>query len=321
MPEISIIVPVYNKEKHLKESVEALRKQTLQDIEILLIDDGSTDASPDICDRYVKEDKRIKVIHQKNHGVSHARNTGIQNASGAYIGFCDADDLPDPDMYAYMLQLAKQQNADLIMIKSKVICENGKTADTSSGSFSCWTEKEPAVKEFLTNRFSIAVYTKLLRADLCGKIEFENGRKINEDKMYVLQALLHAEKICFSDVAKYKYFRREGSSSLCSFSDKFFDSIYFAKKIEQIVTKKFPELSGYAQAQTIASYLWVLKLMLHGHAEKKYPREYKKITDYLHRANPGLCRQYLSRKDFIKWRLFQIGTPFFKIGTTLFSNS
>ena len=96
---ISVIVPIYNVEKYLPQCVESLMNQTLKDIEIILVDDGSPDCCPVICDEYAEKDKRIKVIHQKNAGVSAARNEGLKNAQGAFIGFVDPDDWVAPEIY------------------------------------------------------------------------------------------------------------------------------------------------------------------------------------------------------------------------------
>ena len=99
---ISVIVPIYNVEKYLPQCVESLMNQTLKDIEIILVDDGSPDCCPVICDEYAEKDKRIKVIHQKNAGVSAARNEGLKNAQGAFIGFVDPDDWVAADMHIAM---------------------------------------------------------------------------------------------------------------------------------------------------------------------------------------------------------------------------
>lgn len=321
MPKVSIIIPVYNAENHLSETVSAVCHQTLTDIEILLIDDGSTDNSPALCDALKEKDARIRVIHQKNQGVSAARNTGIDAASGDYIGFCDADDQPDADMYEYLLNIALEHDAEFVMIKSKIIHEDGKISDASSNAFFCWEEKEPVLKFFLTGKLSIAVYTKLIRADLGKKIKFESGRKINEDKMYVFDALCLSNKICFSDVAKYKYYRRAGSSSLCAFSEKFFDILYFAEKIENMVSENYPSLLQEAKAQTAVSYLCVLRLITAGRAEKHYKDEYNKISAYLRSLDRNFCRTYLPKKDYMKWFLLKLGMPFFKTGIKLFSKN
>lgn len=111
MPKVSIIVPVYNAEKYLQECVESVLCQTLSDIELILVDDGSTDSSPTLCDQYAAQDRRVKVIHKPNGRAASARNAGLRAASGEYVAFVDADDWISPDMYEKMLQT----NADVTL--------------------------------------------------------------------------------------------------------------------------------------------------------------------------------------------------------------
>ena len=115
MPQVSVIVPVYNTEKYLAQCVDSILAQTLRDIEVILVDDGSTDNSPAICDSYKSRDERIKVIHQQNKGLSAARNAGIRIASGKYIAFVDSDDFVDCKMYECMLHLAESENVPLVI--------------------------------------------------------------------------------------------------------------------------------------------------------------------------------------------------------------
>lgn len=112
---ISIIVPVYNAEAYLKQCVESLISQTFKDIEIILVDDGSTDHSPDICEECRREDQRVKVIHKENEGVVRARKTGFCMAEGEYIAFADSDDWAEPDMYEHMYRKMSEQNVDVVM--------------------------------------------------------------------------------------------------------------------------------------------------------------------------------------------------------------
>ena len=116
MPKISVIVPVYNVEKFLERCVQSLRMQTLQDIEIILVDDQSPDNCPKICDEYEKKDERIKVIHKQNGGLGYARNSGMEVATGEYIAFVDSDDYVDLDMFETMYNVAKDNNVDFVRV-------------------------------------------------------------------------------------------------------------------------------------------------------------------------------------------------------------
>lgn len=125
MIKVSIIIPVYNAEKHLKKCIQSVLTQTEKDIEVILIDDGSKDESLHICQLYEKQDNRLRVIHQENSGVSAARNKGITLAKGEYIGFVDADDWIDCEMYRLMLGEAKKTDADVVMCDARTVYEDG----------------------------------------------------------------------------------------------------------------------------------------------------------------------------------------------------
>lgn len=115
MPLLSIIIPIYNVEKYLRDCLDSVLKQTLQDIQIILVDDGSPDGCPEICDEYALLDRRISVIHQQNAGLGMARNSGLKIAKGKFVAFLDSDDFVLPDMYEKMVAACEAQNADLVI--------------------------------------------------------------------------------------------------------------------------------------------------------------------------------------------------------------
>lgn len=127
MPKVSVIVPIYKVEKYLRQCIDSIINQSLKDIEIILVDDGSPDNCPKICDEYKKIDSRIKVIHKKNGGLSSARNAGMKIATGEYIGFVDSDDYIEHDMYEKMYSTAKEYDVDFVMSDYYKVHENNKT--------------------------------------------------------------------------------------------------------------------------------------------------------------------------------------------------
>ena len=112
-PKVSVVIPMYNVEKYLDTCVQSVRKQTLQDIEIILVDDGSPDRCGDMAEEYAKQDSRVKVVHRKNGGLGPARNSGMEVATGEYIGFVDSDDWIEPQMFEELYAAATQRNADI----------------------------------------------------------------------------------------------------------------------------------------------------------------------------------------------------------------
>ena len=130
MPKVSIVVPIYNVEKYLEQCIDSIINQTLKEIEIILVDDGSPDNCPQICDDYVKKDSRIKVVHKTNGGLSSARNAGIEIATGDYIGFVDSDDYIELDMYEKMYNIAIENNVDFVMSDYYSVSNEGKVRAT-----------------------------------------------------------------------------------------------------------------------------------------------------------------------------------------------
>lgn len=124
MPKVSIIIPVYNVERYLHRCIDSVLNQTLQDIEIILIDDGSTDSSPDICDGYGSKYQNIRVFHKENGGASSARNLGIEKATGEYIGFVDSDDYISPDMYEKLYTALKDFDCEIAMCNYQTVKDN-----------------------------------------------------------------------------------------------------------------------------------------------------------------------------------------------------
>lgn len=317
-PLISIIVPIYNAEQYLEDTLKELINQTYKNLEIILVDDGSTDNSPAICDRYSSEHNNIKVIHKKNAGVCAARNNGISSAKGDFIGFCDSDDLPDRDLYETLYNLIRDNSADISMVDVKIILPNGAEKTTSTNELEIWDTPDKFVHSFFTKYMNIGVYTKLFKREICDKISFAEGKRINEDMFYFFQASILSERTVHKSVAKYTYFRRDGSSTLNGFSDKFFDCIYFADKILEITTQSFPKYKNLAVANKISTSLRVLKRMATMGGYDKYPNERDNIIAYIKGFDRKYCKQYLKKKDYIRFSTLKIGQKAFCLMTKYF---
>lgn len=153
-PKVSIIVPVYNVEKYLVRCMESLLNQTLKEIEIILVDDGSPDNCPQMCDEYARRDSRVKVIHKSNAGLGYARNSGLDVAVGEYIAFVDSDDYVDTSMYATLWNEARASNADVVFCNFKVEQRNGIWKDSNEvAERTGWNGD--AVKDFMLDMIAI----------------------------------------------------------------------------------------------------------------------------------------------------------------------
>ena len=225
---ISVIIPAYNVETYIDTCLDSLVNQTFGNLEILVIDDGSNDSTGSRCDEWEIKDKRIKVIHTKNCGVSHARNVGLNNAHGDYIGFVDADDWVDEDTYEQLLRELVNNNADVAgggYIREE---ENGGYITLKKGSSVVYSREE-----ILQEIFSCDV-PKLLYWELCDKlfkkelvtnVRFDESIGTAEDKLFFWQVMKKANRFAYAPLFKYHYRMRQGSAVHSGITDKTISSL------------------------------------------------------------------------------------------------
>lgn len=210
---LSVVVAVYNIRPYLERCARSLMGQTHRRLQIILVDDGSTDGSGELCDRLAEEDSRILVIHKENGGLSDARNAGIERAEGKYITFADGDDWVDPDMYEQMLAAARQFDAPLCVCRYKQIRKT-ETIDLSTPRAVLF-EGQEALESFLLEQDEYAIqnaaWNKLYLRSLMGELRFPKG-KYYEDIVYTTRLLARSPRTVYLDRAFYNYvLEREGS--------------------------------------------------------------------------------------------------------------
>lgn len=244
---ISVIVPVYNIEQYVERCVRSIMEQTYRDLEILLIDDGSTDQSGAICDRLAGEDARIRVFHKENGGSSSARNLGIANAKGEYLGFIDSDDYIEPDMYEILAHGITEHGLRMAQISRDEVDENGNRMPDV-----CIPPKEERLitdeemmRELLMHRGDASFCTRLTHRDLFTEQVFPKGR-LNEDFFLLANMLPKVQKLVIFPKQCYHVFYRIGSNSRKQdkndFSRVFYDSVENADWVMDWVKKQYPSL-------------------------------------------------------------------------------
>jgi glycosyltransferase involved in cell wall biosynthesis len=251
---ISVVIPVYNIEEYLERCVNSICTQTYQNLEILLVDDGSTDGSGALCDALAQKDKRIRVFHKVNGGSSSARNLGIANAKGEYIGFVDSDDYISENMYELLYEAVKQYDVKIAQIGRDEIDEQGNKLPNI-----CEPPKEPVLvspseflREMLMHKGDCSFCTKLVKKELFEEtgLVFPEG-ELNEDFHLLVQLLTWLEKgIVSLPEQTYHVFYRMGSNTRKkdpdAFSRVFGDNVNNADMAEGIVREEFPELKEIA---------------------------------------------------------------------------
>ncbi|SDA42583.1 Glycosyltransferase involved in cell wall bisynthesis [Dialister histaminiformans] len=259
MPKVSVIVPVYNVAAYLDKCIESLCNQTIEDIEIILVDDGSKDESGVMCDEYAKMDARIKVIHKSNGGLSDARNAGLDICQGEYIGFVDSDDCVEKEMYEVLYDRAIKFNADVsgcmlnYIYNDKVIAGDGKNFTSND---------KICIIKFIFEGYGgqISVCNKIFKKDIFDCLRFDVG-KYYEDAYFVLKWIEKAS--CFTCInhGYYNYFYRTDSITTEKFSKKAWDIVEAYKYNLGVIKEKYPKAQYYAERRLWWAYRIIIERM------------------------------------------------------------
>ena len=223
-PLISIVVPIYKVEQYLDECVKSLVNQTYKNIEIILVDDGSPDRCPQLCDGWAKRDERIRVVHKPNGGLSDARNAGVAVAKGDYIGYVDSDDFVDAQMYEKLLQ-GFSYGDDIAVTSVKILSYKDGDITPFKNNWDITERHRVEGKNFarvmIDMSCSFTAWNKLYRRDVVDRVSFRKGRT-NEDTLYMfdLGKVLKAENLALMELPYAAYYYRLRPDSICTSSKK-----------------------------------------------------------------------------------------------------
>lgn len=261
---ISIIVPVYRVEEYLNKCIESIVNQTYNELEIILVDDGSDDNCPQICDEWAKKDSRIKVIHKENGGLVSARQAGFRASTGDYVGFVDGDDWIEPDMYEYIANALRKTDADIAM--SEFFFSYTDKEQKSEGCLSkeFYNREQLQSEVFPTMLFSGRYYrfgiypncwSKVIKRDLLEKnlLSVDTRIRLGEDIAFIYPCIMESESICHIDKALYHY--RINSESMTQKYDSLLSDIYFLPY--KVLEDKCKE-TGLDFSEQLAYYLLYL---------------------------------------------------------------
>ena len=278
---ISVIVPVYNVEAYLERCVESILQQTYAHFELILINDGSTDSSGQICDHLASQYENIKVYHIENAGVSNARNMGIQLATGSWVTFIDSDDFVTKDYLATLASAVEGLNVGFVIAPLHHI-KNGIVTDipSHSGKTELWSTEETMKELLMTTRTSFFPVAKLFKRDLLADEKFNTNYHLAEDALFLTELLLKTRCSCvFIDKPVYYYDHREGSATT-SVNRYVFDTIEVYQQIIAQVSQAFPNLKYELINRECWSYITVYDKIIFTSREE-YQKEKAELRNWI----------------------------------------
>lgn len=239
---ISVIVPVYNVEAYLDKCISSIVNQTYRNLEIILVDDGSPDNCPAICDGWKEKDSRIVVLHKENGGLSDARNSGMGAAHGEFISFIDGDDWIEPRFFEILQHELEAQNADVAAVQYRLCWEGDACERQSAYEHVTVYDRQTAMRLLIQNQIKQVVWNKLYRSAQIRDIPFEKG-KVHEDEFWTYQVIGRIERFAAIDYIGYDYFQRAGSIMGAGYSPKRLDAVEAKTRRQAYLTEHMPELA------------------------------------------------------------------------------
>lgn len=274
MPLISVIIPVYKVEKYLPECLDSVAAQSFQDFELILVDDGSPDICGQMCEDYAKSHPNTVVLHQKNAGLSAARNNGVKIARGQYISFIDSDDFVSPDYLSYLYELISKYDADIAIGGCQKTYDSKKVAvSQENDSDECVTPCQ-ALINICYGKYCINAWAKLYRRDLVERYPYPVG-KLYEDIATTHKIIGDSKCVAYGSRVIYYYRQREQSITHDVITEKQFDGIEAVQKQLAYAEERYPEAVPAAQARCAMKCIDIATRIMNGDGNKKLFRRVK----------------------------------------------
>ncbi|MEQ2385530.1 glycosyltransferase family 2 protein [Faecalibacterium intestinale] len=299
-PLISVIVPAYNVEKFIGKCIDNILRQSFKDFEVLLIDDGAKDSTPEICDACAKKDSRIKVYHKENGGLSDARNYGIDRMQGKYVTFIDSDDYVDSGYFEYLYGLITQEEDIQIAICGKKSVREDENASPDPETFHEIITGERAVQKMLCGHGSgHSAWGKLYSADLWKTVRYPKG-KIYEDYATTYRVMALVDKAAWGNAAMYFYVQHIESIMHQKCSRRSLSLVDIADEETEFIVKKWPALKQEALARKVTSELKCLQNILNAKNEEFDDYKQKIVEDVRRHKGELLASKKVALKTKIK---------------------
>lgn len=303
--DISVIIPVYNTESYLRRCVDSVIGQQSVELEIILVDDGSTDASPSICDDYANKYPNVRCKHTKNSGPATAKNIGYELATGNYVVFIDSDDKIKPDMLKKMLNMAYKHSADIVCCNYVQVDEQGNISHTDCTNQEYVLDKHGGLKHLLLkDKIYSQCWTKIYRKKMLDENHVVNvdGLKTDEDFLFNINAFVASDVVCIVDEPLYVYTHRENSLSHDYYRkniNQFINNMTLRlKTVDSIIKERYPELVEYSTFHCLMYYNELIgKVSLH--PSYYNDKRIRQVFSYM-KANYPILQKYYARCGFSK---------------------
>lgn len=296
-PLVSVIIPVYNTQDYLKACIESVQGQTYPNLEILLVDDGSTDESGALCEKYAAEDERIRVFHKKNGGLSDARNRGLMEARGEFLAFVDSDDLLAPKAIETLEALCETSNAEAAIGQVSAFADRCTFAEESAQG-EVVPMKEAMRRMLLHQKIGHEAWGKLYRRSLWQTIKFPFGL-LYEDYATIYCVIAQCQTVAIAPVPLYYYRVHSGSIMHSGIQRKNLVLLDISSDVTAFIEEKIPELRKEAAYLQLVTYLKLLKGIM-DEDFNHYPMEQKRILAYVQDQQNLIRQPWAKRADKIK---------------------
>lgn len=296
-PLVSVIIPVYNTQDYLKACIESVQGQTYPNLEILLVDDGSTDESGALCEKYAAEDERIRVFHKKNGGLSDARNRGLMEAHGEFLAFVDSDDLLAPKAIEMLEALCETSNAEAAIGQVSAFADRCTFAEERAQG-EVVPMKEAMRRMLLHQKIGHEAWGKLYRRSLWQTIKFPFGL-LYEDYATIYRVIAQCQTVAIAPIPLYYYRVRSGSIMHSGIQQKNLVLLDISSDVTAFIEEKIPELRKEAAYLQLVTYLKLLKGIMDG-GFCNYPMEQERILAYVQDQQVLIRQPWAKRADKIK---------------------
>ncbi len=310
LPLISVIVPIYNVEPYLKRCVESIQNQTYKNLEIILVDDGSPDNCGKMCDEFAVNDKRIKVVHRENGGLSAARNSGLDIATGDYVGFVDSDDYIENDMYRELFIAISENNVNICTCGCNVVDEEKKLIYSETWETLCkYSDVEVVEKILLPLKTSLC--NKLFQRDIIGHKRMPLNVVYGEDLIFFTSLLCSSLQVVVIPYCGYNYVKHQNTITTSAFNSHSFDEVYCKDFSYTCLIEKYPQYRTPALSWCFRARLNLLRKLLVIPEKANYMTN---ISDYIIwlKQHHKMCKKHLSFKSNMEFFILIMSKTVYK---------